>query len=695
MMAKPKKYVNTLVGTRINDILDGKYSMRNIIFGAGGDDNISGGKLSDYIVGGSGNDNIDARSGNDIIFSGSGNDIVNSGSGHDKIYAGTGDDNINAGSGNDSISAGSGDDDIIAGAGNDKIYGGSGNDWINGNSGNDRVYAGFGNDIVYGGSGDDSLYGNSGDDYIEGNSGNDLILGGSGNDYVLAGTGNDRVYGESGNDWILGGSGNDYLHGGFGNDKLYGEVGNDTIYGGDGNDRIDGGDGNDKLYGGNGNDTIYTGAGSVDYAYGGAGNDVVNITSNTAYAYGETGNDVFNIVKAVSYARIDGGANYDTVKFELNYSDFDVALNSNGVFTFTAGKQKLDISNVENFVFANGEALSLSYLTAFYTEKNTKDSFLSRWKEQDALYQENGYYHEDTNKLGIKIAVDYIKYLENGGRALAEVIVKQDGTRAQSLHDNILGNITKAALEDRGLLGYATKLSFLVEQFLDRPWNGGYFNDAEARYKTVAWDYENGVIRNDWNAYRIFQKETSLSTNETKANGDMLNGSGIPSDDFHKVSFIPGGISFSLKADKYGATYNDHVDGTTYNVGQGMSSINANRADWSFYMSVEEGKHGSDMTLGDSTKKGDFDLGIYVDVDPSDTDQFIFVGNLEEFVDSKTSNKDVFQNSFNFNFDFIKDHLPDDYKDDFMGDAAFGIELRLKDLDLNKVVAVNHIDVLL
>ena len=125
-----------------------------------------------------------------FFFGSSRNDNITGSSLTDLIFTGRGDDTINSGGGNDLVYAGSGNDWIWAGTGNDIVFAGSGNDTIFGESGHDLLAGGSGNDTIIGGSGADGLFGQSGNDTFqitlaEETSGLNYISGGSGIDTIV------------------------------------------------------------------------------------------------------------------------------------------------------------------------------------------------------------------------------------------------------------------------------------------------------------------------------------------------------------------------------------------------------------------------------------------------------------------------------------------------------------------------------
>lgn len=123
--------------------------------------------------------------------------------------------------GNDELHGGKGDDDLFGAAGNDEVHGGPGLDYIEGGSGNDHIIGNAGSDFLGGGEGDDELYGNDGNDELFGDEGDDYQKGGKGNDTLKGGLGADTLHGSAGKDDLYGGEGDDHLGGGTGADRFY------------------------------------------------------------------------------------------------------------------------------------------------------------------------------------------------------------------------------------------------------------------------------------------------------------------------------------------------------------------------------------------------------------------------------------------------------------------------------------------
>ena len=211
---------DSIVGTALDDFLDGEAGNDRIVLGAGNDSG-EGHEGNDTVIGGSGNDHLDGREGNDVLLGGSDGDTLH------------GDE---------------GDDRLIGGAGNDVNF--------SGDSGNDTLFGGSGNDSMSGGDGVDLMTGGTGEDSFSGGDSDDVLTGGSGNDSLSGSDDNDRLFGGTGNDSLNGGSEQDMLSGGAGNDSLSGSSGRDTLFGGAGDDSVNGSSGRDMLFGGAGTDTL-------------------------------------------------------------------------------------------------------------------------------------------------------------------------------------------------------------------------------------------------------------------------------------------------------------------------------------------------------------------------------------------------------------------------------------------------------
>jgi len=243
-----------------------------------------------------------------------------------RIYGKDGDDTIDAsayGWGGVLLFGGNDDDTLIGTAANDSLYGDAGIDVLHGGPGNDKLWGGINNDLYFGELGDDTMWAEStgdGDDEFYGGDGFDWVTyqnrttsgvtvtigngaaddGGIGeNDNIDLDVENvkgsavdDNLTGSPSINWLYGGAGNDVIDGGGGDDYLFGDVGNDTLIGGAGNDTLDGFGGVDDLSGGGGDDDLLGGDGN-DTLNGQGGDDFLEGEANDDTLTGGTGVDGF------------------------------------------------------------------------------------------------------------------------------------------------------------------------------------------------------------------------------------------------------------------------------------------------------------------------------------------------------------------------------------------------------------------
>jgi Ca2+-binding RTX toxin-like protein len=180
-----------------------------------------------------------------LLINGTANGDILSGreSVNDSLYGFAGNDTLSGLSGNDVLIGDSGDDTLFGDDGHDLLQGDAGFDTLIGGAGDDYLHGGLDADILNGNADNDCLYGNEGDDILDGGDGNDILDGGSGSDYLNGGTGDDILGGTPGSDdWRNSDSsamGNTY-HGGIGADILRGTQGSDVY-------RFNGGDGADTI----------------------------------------------------------------------------------------------------------------------------------------------------------------------------------------------------------------------------------------------------------------------------------------------------------------------------------------------------------------------------------------------------------------------------------------------------------------
>jgi Ca2+-binding RTX toxin-like protein len=247
--------VEWLIGSEHDDVLTGTNLEYDVIFGAGGNDEINGLGGDDGIGGGAGDDQIDGGDGVDIL----GDALLASiysivvpqvdGPLTVDLEAGT-----LTGNGTDALtsiesSQGSPGDDVMVGDGGD-------NEFILLNEGSDTVDAGGGNDLVDGGEGADDLDGGAGTDlsgHLDSSAGMTIDLGAGTTTEGDTLSNFEDVLGTFFDDSITGDAGPNTIEGGDGADELFGLTGNDVLFGGwsdgfdDGSaDSADGGVGTDE-----------------------------------------------------------------------------------------------------------------------------------------------------------------------------------------------------------------------------------------------------------------------------------------------------------------------------------------------------------------------------------------------------------------------------------------------------------------
>lgn len=137
----------TIMGTPGDDNLVGQGGVTDVIYGAGGNDYISGGAWygddaipgdkPDYLCGGPGNDSVNGSPGDDHLNGGDGRDHVEGDNGDDVMRGNTGADTIRDESCEDCLVN---DDILIGGPGPDKLSNGWGYDRVKGNGGNDSLF---------------------------------------------------------------------------------------------------------------------------------------------------------------------------------------------------------------------------------------------------------------------------------------------------------------------------------------------------------------------------------------------------------------------------------------------------------------------------------------------------------------------------------------------------------------------------
>ena len=361
-----------IVGDDGDNVLQGDPNAANEIWGYGGNDQLTGGRLDDRLIGGTGNDRLNGGGGADTLSGDEGDDVLNGGDGDDLLYGGPGKDVLRGGAGADTIFASAAEvsaaDLWDGGADDDRIVldGGGAAATIDLTkvriSGVEALslaqdaavairmtavqLAGFERIalISSGGVAAHSLTLTSGGvvdtsalteltlrtlTFSDKRTALDLtgtaatvditINGGAGGDTIRLGANVARVSGGGGDDVIVGGTAFLNAQGGAGNDRLVGSTVVDLLFGGVGSDTIRGGGGNDVIDGGGNIGDEVSGPNDLDVVDGGAGDDLI-WTYNAASTAGGDGNDFVTARFEAGTLLVDGGAGDDRLNVDLRGS---------------------------------------------------------------------------------------------------------------------------------------------------------------------------------------------------------------------------------------------------------------------------------------------------------------------------------------------------------------------------------------
>lgn len=225
--------------------------------------------------------------------------------------------------GDDAIRGLRGDDILCGGRGQDRVFGGPGEDSVRGDAGADRLSGGAGDDVVRTGTPDTPQY----DEVKASDPGNDLIVVSSRHVIVTYGAATAAVVVDVAAGTADGTSiGHDRLRLAHPDEGAFirGSTHGDTLLGGPGPDSLVGQGGEVSIDGRGGDDYLWTHrtkplpAGSL---FGGTGTDVIGALGS-ARAYGGQGNDTINLTTRVTNeALVSGGAGHDHAELTLVRSD--------------------------------------------------------------------------------------------------------------------------------------------------------------------------------------------------------------------------------------------------------------------------------------------------------------------------------------------------------------------------------------
>ncbi|WP_436212241.1 beta strand repeat-containing protein, partial [Bradyrhizobium sp. LjRoot220] len=466
-----------------------------------------------YIQAGSGSDHVSGTSGDDVFVAaaGDGNDSYDGSSGIDTVnYSpinGAGAQiivNLASGTANGSA-AGSGSDTFVS---IENVIGTQLGDSLTGDINNNRLDGQAGDDDVRGADGDDTLIGGAGNDDLRGGADDDTaIFAATAADGIATQAGGVLTInaGTDGTDTVqtvehLVFLGADGVAGGTGaNEDITIDVdasGNAQVYALDdsGNAVEDGASASGNVLTndinidqGVGDEKIVT---AVNGLGGGVGNGVsgsygtLNLSSDGSYTYVPTSavqslgvGDL--VTDTFTYDVDDGSGNPATANLVITITGsndaptVDVGGAATGVYAGGALDNVVTADVAANNKFEPVQQIDVAAMLALDPTTIDMDAVLTAIQGQlpagsgradaiaivwDHIDDNYSYYNTYINTVSAFLSIEYANYLEGGGKPLLDVIVKYtpDGgdagtapDRVQSLHDNLLGNLSSGGLLDK------------------------------------------------------------------------------------------------------------------------------------------------------------------------------------------------------------------------------------------------------
>ncbi|MFN3388638.1 MAG: hypothetical protein ACK40O_06860 [Allosphingosinicella sp.] len=324
------------------------------------------------------------------------------------------------------------------------------------------------------------------------------------------------------------------------------------------------------------------------------------------------------------------------------------------------------------------------------------DTFKVVWDYLDDAYVAgNNYYDLNLNQNFVLLGVEYVEYLEAGGAPLTFVTAKYAADtngngipqREQSMHDNLLGNVTTAAIQDRFPEPLESELLALVpDDYQNRP----YYDGNEARVGGAihdavrAFDYDKGWDRPDW-------LDTTFNGNIdplARDGGEMYYGDGNTIDDWNIVRHEGAGVELGLKikhrgGDEYAEGLIDANGIAHYHVLSGTQPGNPGRAEWNF-----------DFAATDFSPDDDFTYTLELDFDPGEGVQWVTLYSSAAPLDTSMGDGSTFQNSSNIAFyrNFIdSDPNVDGIQPYAFGEGTFNVRLSAYDASGGALIAQHEV----
>ncbi len=334
------------------------------------------------------------------------------------------------------------------------------------------------------------------------------------------------------------------------------------------------------------------------------------------------------------------------------------------------------------------------------------DTFKTLWDYLDDAYVAGGNpFNIALNETFVRLGVEYVGYIEAGGTPFTDVTAKfaadtnANGIpqREQSMHDNLLGNLTIGAINSR-FAGdpdlKAELLDLIPDDYEARLLYEGLESQVGGpRHDNVrAFDYDKGWDRPDY----IDRSYNGLVDPLARDGGEMYYGDGNTVDDWNVVRHEGAGVELALKVKHRGGDeypeFSIDPDGVAhYRVLDGAQPGNPNRAEWNF-----------DFAATDFSADDDFTYTLELDVDPGAGVQWVTLYSSDAPLDTEFGAGSTFQNSSNIAFyRTLIDADPETagIQPYAFGEGEFNVRLSAFDADTGLLVATNevvvHVDPLL
>jgi hypothetical protein len=326
------------------------------------------------------------------------------------------------------------------------------------------------------------------------------------------------------------------------------------------------------------------------------------------------------------------------------------------------------------------------------------DTIKAVWDYLDDFYVAGTQYNEAFVRLGIA----YVNYIESGGTPFTGVTAKftPDGPdadlipeRNQTMHDNLLGNLTIGAINGRFAANPALKAELLAlipneyeARLLYEGTDGQFAGPRHDNVRTFDWD--KGWSRDDY-LDLSFGKVDLIASDDRNNDGvdeQMFYGQGNSNDAFNIVRHEGAGVELALKAKEYGPNGGDYGASSRfydaagvlhYNVSSGASPDHSGRADWSLDYAATVLSHGADES---------WTFRLLIDIDETEG------VNLVEI--PMTTYSGLKQGSSNYGFAAIRDAIDIDDSAQGIQSYAFGpgeFDIVLEAYAGGVLVASNHI----